>query len=70
MLMGEETLLAYRSLWSREKEPFTGRLRHLTGEENSVFENLKADIYGENVRFEQERVPFLEVMKIVNSVLL
>jgi hypothetical protein len=68
ILMDEATLLEYRPLWSREKEQFTGSLRHLTGEENSVFEKLKTGAYGENVRFEQERVPFVRVMEVLNDI--
>jgi hypothetical protein len=66
ILMDEETLLLNKSLWSSEKQPFTGELRHLNEEENIVFENLKANTYGKNVRFEQERIPLHKVMGIVN----
>jgi hypothetical protein len=67
MVMDEGTLLANRPLWSREKKPFTGSLQSLTEKEAFVFENLKANFYGENVRFEQERVPFRDVVGWLES---
>jgi hypothetical protein len=67
MLMDEGTLLSHRSLWSEEKKPFIGSLQRLTEEEASVFENLKANVYGDSVRFEQERVPFREVERYLSD---
>jgi hypothetical protein len=59
MLMDEATLLAHRPAWGQE--PAARRwlqdLEGLTPGEQTVFDGLRQDRWGERVRLEQERVP-------------
>ena len=57
-LMDEQTLLAHRSLWGREDRPETRPLTRLTDEENTVYDQLRQNLRGEQVRLEQERIGF------------
>jgi hypothetical protein len=57
-LMDGDTLLAHRSLWGREDKRFVGDLERLTDPERSVFEGLRDNQFGNNIRLEQERVSF------------
>ncbi|MTJ80163.1 MAG: hypothetical protein F8N37_03950 [Telmatospirillum sp.] len=43
--------------------PVDGELPHLTVEERSLFDDLKADRLGDRVRLEQERIPFGLVLR-------
>lgn len=63
LLMDEETLLAHRKLWVREAKPSTRTLERLTEEEARVYEGLRNNTWGENVRLEQERIGFETVEK-------
>ena len=58
LLMDQATLFAHRQLWVREDRPFTGALTRLTDSEQVLFEGLKGNQFGSNVRLEQERVPY------------
>jgi len=57
-LMDHETLMAHRSLWVRENDPSTGSLSRLTVSEQAVYDDLRQDRLGEQVRLEQERISF------------
>ena len=41
-----------------EKKRFTGRLFNLTDEEQQIYQLLQQNRLGENLRLEQERIPF------------
>ena len=57
VLMDEQTLLSYKELWVEEKEQFvSAELPNLTETEQKVFLSLKNNIWGKNVRLEQERI--------------
>ncbi len=58
MLMDERTLLEHRALWGAEERPDCADLANLTVEERGVFERLRGNHWGENVRLEQEKVGF------------
>jgi hypothetical protein len=58
LLMDEATLLAHEPLWVREERPFVGDLPRLSEAEGRLFENLKHNRYGDQVRLEQERIPY------------
>lgn len=60
LLMDEETLLTFRSMWVQELEEqrFLNPLDFLTQEEQAVFNLLKTDSVGIRVRLEQERIPY------------
>jgi hypothetical protein len=59
-LMDRETFLLARSLWVHEERPYTDALdlSCLNQEEQEMLASLKVNEYGENLRLEQERVPF------------
>jgi len=57
-LMDEATLLAYRPLWGEERLQHSGSvLPSLSASERFVFDGLRQQRWGQNVRLEQERVP-------------
>lgn len=60
MLMDEETLVAH--MQSCVKEPaskkFTGELSCLSDKEKTLFDKLKNNSFGENLRLEQELIRF------------
>ncbi|MEO8179824.1 MAG: Wadjet anti-phage system protein JetD domain-containing protein [Deltaproteobacteria bacterium] len=59
VLMDEETLLRNRALWGREPVPSpSAQLAHLTADEHAVFGALRDNLWGPDVRLEQERVPW------------
>jgi hypothetical protein len=57
LLMDEDTLLSHRELWGTEDEQYLGtELLFLTVEERTVYDGLKRQLWGANVRLEQERI--------------
>jgi hypothetical protein len=58
VLMDRDTLLRHRAHWTAEEKPTRRPLAHLTEQEQSLYDDLIADIYGAGVRLEQERVRF------------
>ena len=62
-LMDYETLMLHKSLWVREPEQAKTELMHLSSDENMVYEGLRDNLWGEQVRLEQERVGFPHVCR-------
>jgi hypothetical protein len=59
VLMDEATLLAYRDLCGEEQAPHPEtELPALTPEERAVYEGLRRDRWGRQLRLEQERLPW------------
>lgn len=58
LLMDRATLLGSRPYWGREEERFLGALDNLTPDECDVYDGLLEHRWGENIRLEQERIPF------------
>lgn len=58
VMMHIETLERYRRLCARETRAIVRKLEHLTDKEQLLYDALLQDRYGENVRLEQERIPF------------
>lgn len=59
VLMDEATLLAFREFWAREPSQHSAiDFPEWTDAERAVFEALRAHRWGENVRLEQERLPW------------
>ena len=57
VLMDEETLHDHRALWVEEKVPYgAGALTLLSDSEQAVYQALKRNGWGQNVRLEQERI--------------
>ena len=67
-LMDRDTLMAHVSLWGQEltRERFDGELEHLTAPERALFEDLKHDRLGKQVRLEQERISYGLVQRAIN----
>lgn len=57
-LMDRATLLAFRALWGREETPATRDLTRLNDEELALYNDLRDQRIGCNVRLEQERIGF------------
>ncbi|KZK74214.1 MAG: hypothetical protein A3K90_02765 [Pelodictyon luteolum] len=57
-LMDRETLLAHRQYWEREPCPETTALRRLTDPEQSLFNDLRQNNLGEQIRLEQEKIGY------------
>jgi hypothetical protein len=59
-LMDRETFLLARDLWVHEERPYSDAmdLSCLNQEEQELISSLQGNEYGENLRLEQERVPF------------
>lgn len=57
ILMDETTLLNHRSLWVKENKPHSSTdLSLLTDSEQKLFYSLKSNVWGQNIRLEQERI--------------
>lgn len=57
-LMDQQTLLAHRPLWGVERQPEMGNLSRLSADESALFDQLRQNHWGEQVRLEQERIGF------------
>lgn len=67
LLMDRETLMSHQALWVREQEPHDGELAALTDSEKSLFDDLRHDRLGEQVRLEQERIGFGWVQRALGA---
>ena len=57
LLMDEDTLLSHRALWGEESEQVSDpEVAGLTGNEQRLYQRLKQQHWGINVRLEQERI--------------
>ena len=70
VLMDEATLLAHRALWVLEPTPYPeAELPWLTPKERAVFDQLKANTWGQSVRLEQERIPWSAAITALHNAL-
>jgi hypothetical protein len=67
-LMSRAVLLDHRDRWVREARPFEGELANLTAEEASLYAELTEGGPGENIRLEQEFIPWAYVMRALEEV--
>jgi hypothetical protein len=58
LLMDRETLVEHRPLWGHEPKPQRRDLTRLHGDERDLYNNLRDNRLGEQVRLEQERIGF------------
>ena len=58
LLMDRATLLAHRAFWGCEHAPARHDLRHLDPEEQALYDELRRNRLGENLRLEQEHLGF------------
>jgi hypothetical protein len=57
-LMDRQTLLDHRPLWGVETQPETGSLARLNTDESVLYDQLRQNHWGDQVRLEQERIGF------------
>jgi hypothetical protein len=70
VLMDRETLHAYQSLWGEETVQHTStEMPFLNGTERAVYDGLRGQLWGPNVRLEQERLPLEMAMRAVADAL-
>jgi hypothetical protein len=67
-LMDHDTLMSHQPLWVREESRCPTDLTRLTESELDVFDALRWNRVGENVRLEQERIGFGHVRRAVEKV--
>ena len=58
LLMDRETLMEHQALWGVEPSPETGALIRLTAEESALYDQLRRNELGDQIRLEQERIGF------------
>jgi hypothetical protein len=70
VLMDEATLLSHRELWVEEKDQHAStELPFLTSTELMLFRSLKNNIWGQQVRLEQERIRWDEAWNALQMVI-
>jgi hypothetical protein len=68
MLMDRDTLLSHRALWVEEPRPYDGPgLARLRESELLAFDGLTGNLWGVNVRLEQERLPWPLVLSALGN---
>jgi hypothetical protein len=68
VLMDEPTLLRYRDLWVEEPEQYSSiSLSFLAASEQAVYDGLKRQRWGRNVRLEQERIAWNHAWNVLCS---
>ncbi len=70
LLMDAATLHRHKLLWTQEppERRFIGELNFLTQEEQALYDDLRNDRIGARVRLEQERIPYGEITRAIESV--
>lgn len=58
LLMDRNTLLEHFQLWVREESPFNGDLERLTATERALYDDLRHNRLGDQIRLEQERIRY------------
>jgi hypothetical protein len=58
LLMEHETLMEHQPLWGAEPSPETGTLSRLTAEERALYDQLRRNELGGQIRLEQEKIGF------------
>jgi hypothetical protein len=61
LLMDRQTFLAHSALWGDEPLPQQRELCHLTADEQALYDDLRDNRFGKNLRLEQERIAFGQV---------
>ena len=65
-LMDRQTLLTHQAIWGFEPKQEKKELLHLTPEEAVLYDDLRCNRLGEQVRLEQERIGFSHLQEAVN----
>ncbi len=66
-LMDIQTLLSHRELWGSESNPEKANLTRLTPEEKNLYDQLRNNHWGKNIRLEQERVGFKYLLDVLQE---
>jgi hypothetical protein len=66
LLMDRATFLTNAALWGAEATPIKRDLPRLMPEEQSLYNDLRDQHLGKNLRLEQEHIPFTQVQTAVN----
>lgn len=70
ILMDEETLHSHQYLWVEEKDQHAAEiLLQLTNPEPAVYQAINRNVWGQNVRLEQERIAWDVVWKTLQQVI-
>lgn len=69
ILMDQTTLLNYPDFWSQDNKSKKELLPHLTPTELQLYQALQTDQFGQNVRLEQEFIPFSVVEETLKHLL-
>jgi hypothetical protein len=68
LLMDRATLLAGQSLWTEEATPTQRNLPRLQPDERAVYDVLRDNRLGKNLRLEQERIPFAQLQPALGRI--
>ena len=58
LLMDRRTLLSHKHLWVKESAPTEAVLANLTGDEQSLYQDIRRNRLGESIRLEQEIIDY------------
>lgn len=65
LLMDHETLQKHQPFWVSEAKQHSGELHNLTQQERQLYQNLKSNLLGYQVRLEQERITYSYVLDAI-----
>ena len=69
ILMDEAALLGHRQLWVEEKKQHPAiELPLLTNDEQKVYKSLKDNVWGQNIRLEQERICWDTAWNVIKEI--
>ncbi len=68
LLMDRPTLMEHRTLWGFEPSPETGILTRLTDEESALYDQLRSNELGGQIRLEQEKIGFEWLVEALGKV--
>ncbi|MDA8206376.1 MAG: DUF2220 family protein [Thermaerobacter sp.] len=67
ILMDGDTLLRYREFWGVEERPARREATRLTDAESQLYEDLRQNRLGYNIRLEQEQIPMSRVAQVLRE---
>jgi len=67
-LMDQNTFIGHKMFWGEENTPETRDLPRLTSEEGALYDELRNDIHGINLRLEQEHIGFHRLQDILSRI--
>lgn len=66
LLMDRMTLLNHQAHWTKEIKPTYAKLPHLSQEEAELYLALQNNVYGPNIRLEQEFIDYNDLLNALN----